>query len=165
MLWPIIAANLTLAYWASQRTLGCLVRLRINCGREFVSSMAPKRRGPVLAQTGPRPLLTFCSLRLNVEGRSAAAGALHVRVVELEAGAFQRFQVVNADALQVHQRGRVDENLQAFEVEGLVHHAGAVFERHRVGEAGAASAYHSDTQSRRNRILLRHDLLHLRNSV
>src|SRR5258708_3120906 len=48
---------------------------------------------------------------LRAEGRPAAAGALHVRVLELEAGRFKGFHVVDHTAVQVHQRGRVHENL------------------------------------------------------
>src|SRR5207244_9283153 len=56
---------------------------------------------------------------LNAERRSAAAGALHVWVLELEAGAFESFDVVHDAAVQVHDRCRVHVNLEAVHVENL----------------------------------------------
>ena len=48
---------------------------------------------------------------LDAEGAAAAAGALDVGVVELEAGAFERFDVVDFHALKVHGAHLVDGNL------------------------------------------------------
>src|SRR5579884_4544261 len=62
--------------------------------------------------------------QLDVERRSAAAGALHIGVFELEAGALERFDVIDAAAVQIHDGSGIHENLQAVHVEGLVHHAG-----------------------------------------
>ena len=91
---------------------------------------------------------------LDAEGRSAAAGALHVRIFELEARAFERFDVVDNAAVEIHHRGRVDVNLEAIHVERLVHHAGAILELHRVGEAGTSTAHHTDAQAGGNGGLL-----------
>ena len=43
-----------------------------------------------------------CQPSLNAKRAAAAASALHIRVIELESGAFNRFDVVNLDAFQVH---------------------------------------------------------------
>src|ERR1700677_3938114 len=51
--------------------------------------------------------------RLDAEGAAAAAGALDVRVVELETRAFDGFDVVDLDAIEVHLAHLVDENLEA----------------------------------------------------
>src|SRR5208337_1286953 len=96
---------------------------------------------------------------LDAEGGSAATSAFHVRVVELKAGTLEGLDIIDIDALQVHQRGRVNVDLQSVEVERLVHHSSAIFERHGVGESGAASADHAHAQACRYGILLRHDVL------
>ena len=98
---------------------------------------------------------------LHAEGGAAAAGRLHLGVVELEAGRFQRFDVVHRTAVQVHQRSGIYKYLQVLEAEDLVHHAALVFESHRVLEAGAAAADDADAQSGGKRILGSHDLAHL----
>ena len=41
--------------------------------------------------------------RLDAEGRAAAASATYVGILELEAGAFQGFYIVDGHALKVHQ--------------------------------------------------------------
>jgi hypothetical protein len=40
--------------------------------------------------------------QLHAKRTAAAASALHVRVIKLEAGAFDGLDVVNLDAIQVH---------------------------------------------------------------
>src|SRR5260370_4711983 len=68
------------------------------------------------------------TLNLHAERRSAAAGALHVRILELETRAFQSLDVVDNAAVQVHHGSGIDEYFQPFHVEGLVHHSGGVLE-------------------------------------
>src|SRR6266568_8902975 len=99
------------------------------------------------------------NVELHVERGTATAGALHIRVFELEARAFQRLDVIDACALQIHERGRIDENLESIVFEGLIHGSSAVFELHAVGESRAAAAHNAHAQTRGNRSLLRHDLL------
>ena len=48
---------------------------------------------------------------LNGERAAAAAGALHVRVVELEARTFQSLDIIDLHPFQVHFAHLVDENL------------------------------------------------------
>src|SRR5271170_6933831 len=50
---------------------------------------------------------------LDAEGAAAAAGALYVGVVELEAGTFERFDVVDFDAIEIHGTHLVDSDLHA----------------------------------------------------
>src|SRR5665213_2396512 len=84
---------------------------------------------------------------LYAEGRSAAARALHIRILELEAGRFEGFDVVDYAAVQVHQRGRVDKNLEAVVGEDLVHHAALVFEGHGVLKSGKTAANDTNAQT------------------
>src|SRR5579872_7456647 len=77
---------------------------------------------------------------LHAERRSAAAGALHVRIFKLKAGPLEGLDIIDNTVVQVHQRGCVHIDLEPVHVEHLIHHTRAVFERHRVGETGAASA-------------------------
>src|SRR3954463_16824957 len=112
-----------------------------------------------MKKRGIKPRFLLLKKLLDAERRSATAGALHVRVLELEARALQGLDVIHLAAIQVHGRGRVNKNFYAFEVEGLVHHAGIVLERHGIGEAGASAADYADAQASRDGALLRHDLL------
>lgn len=63
---------------------------------------------------GGRDLPQKCAERqpwvLGAERAAAAAGGLHVRIVELKAGTFQRFDVVDFGAFQIQQAGLVDEH-------------------------------------------------------
>src|SRR4029077_13529205 len=97
---------------------------------------------------------------LDAEGAAAAAGALDVRVVELETGAFDGFDVVDFHALKVHGAHLVDGNLQAVEIHDFIGVVGLVFECHVVLETGAAATDNSNTQSHRYRGLHGHDFLH-----
>src|SRR4029077_3244574 len=102
---------------------------------------------------------------LDVERGTAAAGALHVRVLELKTRALERLDVVDDAPVQVHDGGGVDVDLEAVEFEDLVHHASAVFKLHGVREAGATAADHAHAQTHRDRVLLRHDFFHLRHRI
>src|ERR1700734_4519073 len=104
----------------------------------------------------------FANRGLYAERRSAAAGALHVRVLELEAGTFQSFNVVNHATVQIHDGSGVDEHLQAVHFESFVHHSGSVFKLHGIGETGTAATDYSDAQACRHGILLAHDLFYFR---
>src|SRR5689334_6619085 len=98
---------------------------------------------------------------LDTEARSASAGRLHRSVLELETGGLERLHIINSTVDQVHRGGGVNKDLQIVELVNLVHHSSLVLERHRVLEAGAAAADHTDAEARRNRILSSHNLLHL----
>src|ERR1700686_5829523 len=76
---------------------------------------------------------------LNAEGAAAAAGALDVGVVELEAGAFEGLDVVDFHALKGHGAHLVDGNLQAVEIHDLIGIVGLVFKRPVVLESGASA--------------------------
>src|SRR6266704_5591025 len=105
----------------------------------------------------------LCALCL--EAGSATAGALHVRVLELEARALEGLDVVDNASRKIHERGRVHENLQTFKLEDFVHGSGAILKLHAVLEARAAATDYSHTQTCGDRILLRHDLFYLGDGV
>src|SRR6185437_12505276 len=100
---------------------------------------------------------------LDAEGGAAAAGAFHVGIIELEAGAFDGFDVVDGNAVEVHLAHLIDEDFEAVKFVNIV--AGFVdliLESHVVAESGAASAYDRHAQTRGRRVLLRDDLLDFR---
>src|SRR5580700_6786210 len=102
----------------------------------------------------------LCYKSLDAEGAAAAAGALDVGVVELEAGAFEGLDVVDFHSLKVHGAHLVDGNLQAVEIHDFIGVVGLVFKRHVVLKTGAAATDDSDTQRHRHRRLHGHDFLH-----
>jgi hypothetical protein len=53
--------------------------------------------------------------RLHAEGAATAAGALDVWIVELETSAFQRLNIIDGDAFQVHFARLIDEELESVE--------------------------------------------------
>jgi hypothetical protein len=60
---------------------------------------------------------------LDAKRGTATAGALRVRVLKLEACCFKGFHVIHHAAIEIHQRSRIDEHLEAVEGENLVHHS------------------------------------------
>src|SRR5271166_2752611 len=96
--------------------------------------------------------------RLNVKRGAATAGALHVRVLELEPGAFQGLDVIDMRSAQIHQGSGIHVNLQTVKIENLVHHAGAVLEGHGILKSRATAADYGQPQSRRDRRLRGHNL-------
>src|SRR6266849_3130065 len=109
--------------------------------------------------------VVFALIGLDVERRPAAAGALHVRVLELEAGTLQGLDVIHAAAVQVHDRGGVHEHFKALHIEHFIHHAGGGVELQGVGEARAPASHHPHAQASRRGILLCHDSLYLGNGI
>ena len=99
---------------------------------------------------------------LGAEGAAAAAGALDVGVIELEAGAFDGFDVVDLDAIEVHGTHLIDGDLQAVEIENLIGVAGRVLKRHMVLEAGAATTNDRDAKGRGRGVLHPHDFFDFR---
>src|ERR1700722_18361249 len=102
--------------------------------------------------------------RLDAEGTAAAAGALDVRVIELETRTFDRLDVMAVDVAEGHLAQLVDQRLQVvIFIDSVAVFVHGVFEGHVVAEARTASAHNRDAQARRRRGLLRQDLSHLRN--
>src|SRR5215472_5254390 len=97
----------------------------------------------------------------DAERAAAAASALDVRVVELEAGSLERFDVIDFNTLQVHRAHLVHSDLQAIEIQYFVGLVGLVFKRHMVLETGTAATHDGDTQGYRHRRLHCHDFLDL----
>src|ERR1700722_431030 len=83
-------------------------------------------------------------LVLNVKRGAAPAGALDRWVIELEPGRFQGLDVIDDAAVEVHQRGGVDKDLQIVELEDLVHRARLVLKRHRILETGTTAAHYAN---------------------
>src|ERR1043166_9383122 len=110
-----------------------------------------KARTPLRA---PCPFPALNPVALDLERTAAAAGRLHLRVVELEARAFERLDVIHFGAIQVQHAGLIYEDFEVAVVVGLVQHVGLVFEGHRVAESATTAADHrseehtSELQSR-----------------
>src|SRR6266851_764234 len=85
---------------------------------------------------------------LDAEGTAAAAGALHVGIVEFESRTFERLDVIDLNPVQIHGTH-------------LVGIGGLGFKRHVVLETGAAATHDSHSQSDRRRVLHAHDFLYL----
>ena len=77
---------------------------------------------------------------LDAEGTAAAAGALHVGIVELESRTLNRLDVLDLNSVQVHGTHLVHRNLQTVKLENLVRIRGLVLKRHVVLETRAAAA-------------------------
>src|ERR1035441_5034276 len=72
---------------------------------------------------------------LHAERASTSAGRFHLRIVELEARAFERVHEVHFNAIQVQKAGLVDKNFEPVRVVRLVQHARVVrSEERRVGK-------------------------------
>lgn len=88
-------------------------------------------------------------IKLHGEGTAAAACALYVRVIELKPRAFESFDVVDGDTVEIHLAHLVDQDLQAVKLVDVV--AGFVdliLEGHLIAKARAAAAHHGNTQAR-----------------
>src|SRR5579883_101345 len=96
-----------------------------------------------------RPNACTAESQLYLERAAAAAGGLHVGVVELEAGTLQSFHIVDLGAVEVEQAGLIHKDLEAVVIVGLVQHIRCVLESHRIAEARAAAAHHRDPQTGR----------------
>ena len=83
------------------------------------------------------------STELDAEGTAAAAGALHVGIVELESRTFNRLDVVDLNPVQIHGTHLVDGDLQTIKLKHLVRIGGLVFKRHVVLETRAAATDNS----------------------
>jgi type II secretory pathway pseudopilin PulG len=68
-----------------------------------------------IIHVGQNKVPTAWGFFLHAERRTAAAGRLHLGVLELEAGGFQRLHVVHDAAVQIHQRGGIHKDLQVVE--------------------------------------------------
>lgn len=96
---------------------------------------------------------------LNAEGGAAAAGALDVGIVELESGAFDGFDIVDGDAVEIHLAHLVDKDFQAVKfIDVVAAFIDLVLKSHVITEAGASASDDSDAQARRHRRLLRDNL-------
>jgi hypothetical protein len=99
-------------------------------------------------------------LRLDAERAAATAGALNVRVVKLEARAFDAFDVIDLYAFKIHRAHLVNGNLQAVKVQYFIGVVGLVLECHVILKTRAAAADYRDTESRGHRALHVHYFFH-----
>ena len=98
---------------------------------------------------------------LDAERTAAAAGALDVRVVKLEARTFDCFDIVNLHAVEIHFAHLIDENFQAIEfIDVVAVLIDLVLESHVIAETRATAAHDRDAQAGGRGILLRQDFLH-----
>src|SRR6202142_1220216 len=96
------------------------------------------------------------------KGTAAAAGALDVRVIELEARAFERLDVVDRNAFQIHLAHLVDKNLETLELVYVVAILiDLVFEGHVIAETRATTAHNGNAQAGGFRSLLQQNLFYL----
>jgi hypothetical protein len=99
--------------------------------------------------------------KLHAEGTAAAASALHVRVVELEARTLDALDVVDFHAFEIHGAHLIDGNLEAIKVQNFIGIVGLVLKRHMVLETRAAAPDNRHAQSHRHGSLHLHDFLDL----
>jgi hypothetical protein len=120
------------ASFATQTSVWIKKDINFNSGTSVLTDFTDSSHVPV-----PEPMtLSMMGIgALGAEGASAAAGGLHIRVIELEPGAFQALDVIHFRAVQIQQARLVDEHLQAAKAVGLIQHSGTVLESHRVAEA------------------------------
>src|SRR5688572_12764725 len=112
-----------------------------------ITRSAPSSRSRIAAMLGDVTGRGEAMPWLYREARAAAAGALHVRVVELEARALQPLDVVDHRAREVHQAHLVDDDVDAVDREPAIDLGGLV-EVEVVREPGAAAA--DDAQPQRH---------------
>src|ERR1700688_2527202 len=116
-----------------------------------------KKRLPNLSQ---EPKKIWRSRQLHAEGTAATASALHVGIIEFEAGTFHGFDVVDFNAVQIHGTHLVDGNFQTVKLKDLVGIVGLIFKRHVILEPRAATAYDGNAQGYRRRVLHSHDIFY-----
>ena len=76
---------------------------------------------------------------LGLEAGTTTAGRLDVRIVELKARSFERFDIIYFHTIQVEHARLVDENLQTTEIIGFVEHSRRVFECHGIRKSRATA--------------------------
>src|SRR5215510_9788966 len=88
------------------------------------------------------PLKRSLRVGLCLEGFAAAAGALDVRVVELEAGSSQSFHPVDLCSIQIHGTSTVNEHLEATHLQDFITAVFLLLKSHMVLETRAAASHH-----------------------
>ena len=99
-----------------------------------------------------RSMLHLDARVLGGERAAAAAAARGVRVLEGEAGALHRRDVVDRDAVQVLRRERIDEHAPFALVDDEVVFGGLVFDEEAVLEAAAAAGLDAHAKAALGRI-------------
>ena len=94
---------------------------------------------------------------LDAERAAATAGALDIRIVELEARSLERLDIVNRDIFKVHLAHLVDQDLKPIELVDIVRGILLIFKGHVIAETGAAATHNGNAQCDGRRILLAHN--------
>src|SRR6266540_1558569 len=119
------------------------------------SPRGARRRGPCPLAGGRRTGANgYHGSRSDGERFPAAAGALHVRVPEHEAGLHERLLPVDRRALQEHGALRVHEHARAVALDHLIELRGLLRPVDEVGEARTAAALHAEAEPAVRRLLL-----------
>jgi hypothetical protein len=99
---------------------------------------------------------------LDAKRAAATATAGGIRIIELEAGTMETFDVVDFRAIHVQQAGFVDKNLQAVKLEdGVILIIEVLVEAHSVRESGTSAADYLDPEPGKCFGLIQEDFLHL----
>lgn len=99
---------------------------------------------------------------LYAERTAAAASALDVRIIELEARAFERLDVVDGNALEIHFAHLVDQDFETIELIDIVRGIFRILKSHVIAESGTPSPYNSHAERDGRGVLLAHNLFHFR---
>lgn len=103
-------------------------------------------------------------LALDAKRAAAAAGTLHIGIIELESRTFERFDVVDRNAFQVHLAHLVHHDLEAVKfIHVIARLVYLILKGHVIAKTRASAAHHGDPQPCRCRRLLPQNLLNLRN--
>src|ERR1041385_3966733 len=98
---------------------------------------------------------------LNAERATAAATPGGVRIVELETGTVQTFNVIDFGAIHVQQARLINEHFQSVEFKaGVTLVVEVLVKPHTIGETRATAANNLDTQSGVRLRLFRQNFLH-----
>src|SRR5688572_1516227 len=118
----------------------------------------PSRGAPQRPQaSAPARSMAACDIGSHDERRAAPAGALHVRVLQIEARRHEPVFIIEHGAVQIEKALPVDDELGAAMLEDLVALAHLV-QIHLVGEAGAAAPHHLHPEARVGLALVRREL-------
>src|SRR6185312_8284609 len=83
---------------------------------------------------------------LRREGSPAAAALLRIRILKNEPGLHQRFLVIEREAVEIENTFRIDEDLNAIEIEHLVLRPRLRVELELIAQSRAPAAENAQTQ-------------------
>ena len=92
-------------------------------------------------------MVALLAFLLDVERRTAAAGAADVRVSELEAGTMGTIDEIDLRSIEVLKTQRIDEEIDAVRLEPLVQVGGCLLEIQVILKPRAAPANDAEPQT------------------